>query len=132
MAQHRTTEKSDFKTRATDPASLRLAGYVVSGVIALGVLWAGAKDASSINAFFEQTQNVVAIITALIASVAGANVDKSGARPSVEVVDPVDVRETVVEAVKDVMAGRIPEETPITAVEELRARIEAMREARRD
>lgn len=125
-------EKSDFKARATDPASLRLIGYVVAGVIALGVLWSGAKDSTSIDAFFDQTQNVVAILTALIASVAGANVDKSGARPSVEVVDPVDVRETVVEAVKDAISGRIPEETPITAVEELRARIDAMREARRD
>lgn len=132
MAQHRTTEKPDFKARATDHASLRLIGYVASGVIALGVLWAGAKDAASIGAFFDQTQNTVAIIMALIASVAGANVDKAGARPTVEVVDPVDVRETVVEAVKDAMSGRIPEESPITAVEELRARIDAMREARRD
>ena len=85
----------------TNPTVLRLAAYVVAGIIGIVMVVAGRIDASGLEEWVTSAQTSLGTLLTLVAALAGANIDRTGTRPTVDVADLPTVRE----AVADVISG---------------------------
>ena len=88
-------------SRLSSPAVLRLAAYVVAGIIGIVMVVAGRLDASGLEDWVTSAQTSLGTLLALVAALAGANIDRTGSAPSMDVADLPTVRE----AVADVISG---------------------------
>lgn len=89
----------------SSPAVLRLGAYVVAGIIGIAMVVAGRIDASGLEEWVTSAQTSLGTLLTLVAALAGANIDRTGSAPSVDVADLPTVRE----AVADVIDGRVIE-----------------------
>lgn len=85
----------------TNPPVLRLAAYVVAGIIGIVMVVAGRLDASGLEEWVTSTQTSLGTLLTLVAALAGANIDRTGAAPSVDVADLPTVREAVADVIND-------------------------------
>lgn len=83
----------------SSPAVLRLAAYVVAGIIGIVMVTVGRLDATSLEAWVASTQTHLGTLLALVAALAGANVDRTGSAPAVDVADLPTVREAVADVI---------------------------------
>lgn len=86
----------------TNQSVLRLAAYVVAGIIGIVMVVAGRIDAAGLEEWVTSAQTSLGTLLTLVAALAGANIDRTGPTPvSVDVADLPTVRE----AVADVISG---------------------------
>lgn len=86
-------------SKLSSPAVLRLAAYVVAGIIGIVMVAAGRLDAASLEAWVSSTQTHLGTLLTLVAALAGANVDRTGSAPRVDVADLPTVREAVADVI---------------------------------
>lgn len=89
----------------TNPSVLRLGAYVVAGIIGIVMVVAGRLDAAGLEEWVTSTQTSLGTLLTLVAALAGANIDRTGSAPRVDVADLPTVRE----AVADVINGHAAE-----------------------
>lgn len=85
----------------TNPAVLRLAAYVVAGIIGIVMVAGGRLDADSLESWVTSAQTGLGTLLTLVAALAGANIDRTGAAPRVDVADLPTVREAVAAVLYD-------------------------------
>lgn len=102
----------------TNPAIIRLAAYVVAGIIGIVMVAVGRLDADSLESWVTSAQTGLGTLLTIIAALAGANIDRTGATPTVDVADLPTVRE----AVADVINGHVDEALANAAADVDRAR----------
>lgn len=85
----------------TNPSVLRLAAYVVAGIIGIVMVVAGRIDAAGLEEWVTSAQTSLGTLLTLVAALAGANIDRTGSAPRVDVADLPTVRA----AVADVISG---------------------------
>lgn len=85
----------------TNPSVLRLAAYVVAGIVGIVMVVAGRIDASGLEEWVTSAQTSLGTLLTLVAALAGANIDRTGTRPTVDVADLPTVREAVADALAD-------------------------------
>ena len=78
----------------TNPSVLRLAAYVVAGIIGIVMVVAGRIDAAGLEEWVTSAQTSLGTLLTLVAALAGANIDRTAA-PRVDVADLPTVREAV-------------------------------------
>lgn len=88
----------NVKTLAS-PAVLRLAAYVVAGIIGIVMVAVGRLDAGSLEDWVSSTQTHLGTLLTLVAALAGANIDRTGSSPRVDVADLPTVREAVADVI---------------------------------
>lgn len=86
------------KTLAS-PAVLRLAAYVVAGIIGIVMVAVGRLDAGSLEDWVSSTQTHLGTLLTVIASLAAVNIDRTGTAPTIDVADLPTVREAVEEVI---------------------------------
>jgi regulator of protease activity HflC (stomatin/prohibitin superfamily) len=82
----------------TNPPVLRLAAYVVAGIIGIVMVVAGRIDASGLEEWVTSAQTSLGTLLTLVAALAGANIDRTAA-PRVDVADLPTVREAVADVI---------------------------------
>lgn len=82
----------------TNPPVLRLAAYVVAGIIGIVMVVAGRLDAAGLEEWVTSTQTSLGTLLTLVAALAGANIDRTGS-PRVDVADLPTVREAVADVI---------------------------------
>lgn len=86
----------------TNPPVLRLAAYVVAGIIGIVMVVAGRIDASGLEEWVTSAQTSLGTLLTLVAALAGANIDRTGPTPvSVDVADLPTVRAAVADVLYD-------------------------------
>lgn len=85
----------------SSPAVLRLGAYVVAGIIGIVMVVAGRIDASSLEDWVTSAQTSLGTLLTLVAALAGANIDRTGSVPRMDVADLPTVREAVADAISD-------------------------------
>ncbi|QGS35319.1 hypothetical protein FOB82_10625 [Corynebacterium xerosis] len=85
----------------TNPPVLRLAAYVVAGIIGIVMVVAGRIDAAGLEEWVTSAQTSLGTLLTLVAALAGANIDRTGSAPRVDVADLPTVREAVADALAD-------------------------------
>lgn len=88
----------NVKTLAS-PAVLRLAAYVVAGIIGIVMVAVGRLDAGSLEDWVSSTQTHLGTLLTVIASLAAVNIDRTGTAPTIDVADLPTVREAVEEVI---------------------------------
>lgn len=83
----------------TNPPVLRLAAYVVAGIIGIVMVVAGRLDAAGLEEWVTSTQTSLGTLLTLVAALAGANIDRTGSSPRVDVADLPTVREAVADVI---------------------------------
>ena len=83
----------------TNPAVLRLGAYVVAGIIGIVMVVAGRIDASGLEEWVTSAQTSLGTLLTLVAALAGANIDRTGTPPTVDVADLPTVREAVADVI---------------------------------
>lgn len=83
----------------TSPAVLRLAAYVVAGIIGIVMVVAGRIDAAGLEEWVTSAQTSLGTLLTLVAALAGANIDRTGSAPRVDVADLPTVREAVADVI---------------------------------
>ncbi|QGS34049.1 hypothetical protein FOB82_02910 [Corynebacterium xerosis] len=83
----------------TNPSVLRLAAYVVAGIIGIVMVVAGRIDASGLEEWVTSAQTSLGTLLTLVAALAGANIDRTGSAPRVDVADLPTVREAVADVI---------------------------------
>ena len=83
----------------TNPAVLRLAAYVVAGIIGIVMVVAGRIDAAGLEEWVTSAQTSLGTLLTLVAALAGANIDRTGSAPRVDVADLPTVREAVADVI---------------------------------
>ena len=82
----------------TNPSVLRLAAYVVAGIIGIVMVVAGRIDAAGLEEWVTSAQTSLGTLLTLVAALAGANIDRTAA-PRVDVADLPTVREAVADVI---------------------------------
>ena len=83
----------------TNPSVLRLAAYVVAGIIGIVMVVAGRIDAAGLEEWVTSAQTSLGTLLTLVAALAGANIDRTGSAPRVDVADLPTVREAVADVI---------------------------------
>lgn len=83
----------------TNPSVLRLAAYVVAGIIGIVMVVAGRIDAAGLEEWVTSSQTSLGTLLTLVAALAGANIDRTGSAPRVDVADLPTVREAVADVI---------------------------------
>lgn len=85
----------------SSPAVLRLGAYVVAGIIGIVMVVAGRIDASGLEDWVTSAQTSLGTLLTLVAALAGANIDRTGSAPRMDVADLPTVREAAADAISD-------------------------------
>lgn len=91
----------------TNPSVLRLAAYVVAGVIGVVMVVAGRIDAAGLEEWVTSAQTSLGTLLTLVAALAGANIDRTGSAPRVDVADLPTVREAVADVINGHATGAL-------------------------
>lgn len=83
----------------TNPSVLRLAAYVVAGIIGIVMVVAGRIDAAGLEEWVTSAQTSLGTLLTLVAALAGANIDRTGSAPRVDVADLPTVRAAVADVI---------------------------------
>lgn len=83
----------------TNPSVLRLGAYVVAGIIGIVMVVAGRIDAAGLEEWVTSAQTSLGTLLTLVAALAGANIDRTGSAPRVDVADLPTVREAVADVI---------------------------------
>ena len=83
----------------TTPSVLRLAAYVVAGIIGIVMVVAGRIDAAGLEEWVTSAQTSLGTLLTLVAALAGVNIDRAGSSPRVDVADLPTVREAVADVI---------------------------------